>query len=84
MANDYRAERRIEGYFLQQTFGLGQRVYLTGAIRFDAASPFYDNINQDRNWQRYLKASGSYQLSEEKFWKDGRLVRHPRRRTGSC
>ncbi|MBO3269294.1 SusC/RagA family TonB-linked outer membrane protein [Hymenobacter defluvii] len=73
LANDYRAERRIEGYFLQQTFGLGQRLYLTGAIRFDAASPFYDNLNQDRNWQRYLKASGSYLLSEEKFWKEGRL-----------
>ncbi|MBC6609375.1 SusC/RagA family TonB-linked outer membrane protein [Hymenobacter sp. BT507] len=74
LANDFRAERRIEGYFLQQTLGLGQRLYLTGAIRYDAASPFYDNINQDRNWQRYLKASGSYLLSEEKFWKDSRLA----------
>jgi len=74
VASEYRGERRIEGYFLQETLGLGERLYLTGAIRVDAASPFYDNVNKDKNWQRYLKASGSYILSQEKFWREGRLA----------
>ncbi|QIL77830.1 SusC/RagA family TonB-linked outer membrane protein [Hymenobacter sp. HDW8] len=76
VASENRTERRIEGYFAQQTFGLGQRLYLTGAVRVDAASPFYDRLNDDANWQTYYKGSASYLLSEEGFWKNGALTNY--------
>jgi TonB-linked SusC/RagA family outer membrane protein len=76
VATENRTERRIEGYFAQQTFGLGQRLYLTGAVRVDAASPFYDRLNDDPNWQTYYKASASYLLSEEGFWKNGPMANY--------
>ncbi|WP_084447801.1 SusC/RagA family TonB-linked outer membrane protein [Hymenobacter roseosalivarius] len=74
VASDFRRERNIEGYYIQQTFGLGQRLFLTGALRVDASSQFYDQINDDANWQRFLKGSAAYVLSEESFWKNSPLA----------
>ncbi len=62
---DFRAERVIRGAFLQQTFGLFNKLFLTGAIRVDGASSF----GEDERSQFYPKASASYVISEEDFWK---------------
>ncbi len=62
-----RAERVIYGFFAQQTFGFRNRLFATVAGRFDASSVFGEN----ERWQFYPKASLSYLLSEEGFWKNG-------------
>ncbi|AMJ68266.1 SusC/RagA family TonB-linked outer membrane protein [Hymenobacter sp. PAMC 26628] len=67
--NDSRQERTFVGAFVQQTLGLGNRLFLTGALRVDAASVYGAN----NRTQYYPKASVAYVLSEEKFWKDGKL-----------
>ena len=64
--NESRSERSFWGGFLQQTFGLSGKLFLTGAIRLDGSSVFGKN---ERN-QFYPKASMSYLVSEEDFWKD--------------
>ncbi|WP_201783275.1 TonB-dependent receptor plug domain-containing protein [Hymenobacter sp. AT01-02] len=64
-----RQERVIRGAFVQQTFGLGNRLFLTGAARVDASSVF----GPSNRTQFYPKVSGSYVISEESFWKDGAL-----------
>lgn len=64
---DSRSERNIQGAFFQQTFNLSEKLFLTGAIRLDQASPFGEN----ERTQFYPKASFSYLLSEEPFWKEG-------------
>lgn len=69
--SEYRSTRVVEGIFGQQTFGFGDRLYLTAAGRLDASSVFGEN---DR-WQAYPKLSGSYVLSEEDFWGDSFLGR---------
>ncbi|WP_234988806.1 SusC/RagA family TonB-linked outer membrane protein [Hymenobacter daecheongensis] len=66
-----RSERTIRGAFVQQTFGLLNRFFLTGALRVDAASIYGSSVRT----QRYKKASLSYVLSEEEFWKNGSLNR---------
>ncbi|MGI4884751.1 MAG: SusC/RagA family TonB-linked outer membrane protein [Janthinobacterium lividum] len=66
---EFRQERTFVGAFVQQTLGLGNRLFLTGALRVDAAS-VYGVTNRT---QYYPKASVAYVLSEEKFWKDGKL-----------
>ncbi|NOX37775.1 MAG: TonB-dependent receptor [Calditrichaeota bacterium] len=63
---EFRGERVIYGFFAQQTFGLWDRIFATIAGRFDASSVFGEN----ERWQFYPKASLSYLLSEEKFWKE--------------
>ncbi|MCB0584239.1 MAG: SusC/RagA family TonB-linked outer membrane protein [Phaeodactylibacter sp.] len=63
---DSKSERNIQGAFFQQTFAFSEKLYLTGAIRVDQASPFGEN----ERTQSYPKASFSYLLSEEPYLKD--------------
>ncbi len=54
------------GFFGQQQAAFGNRLYLTGSLRFDASSTF----GKDERWQLYPKVSGSWVLSEEDFIKN--------------
>ena len=69
VATESRIERTILGGFLQQTFGISDKIYVTGAARVDASSVY----GKDNRWQFFPKVSGSYLISEEKFWKDSKL-----------
>ena len=53
------------GSFLQQSFSYKDKLYINGAVRIDGASTF----GEDERNQLYAKASLSYVLSEEDFWK---------------
>ncbi|MCB9353870.1 MAG: SusC/RagA family TonB-linked outer membrane protein [Lewinellaceae bacterium] len=63
------ARVRIWGYYLQETFGFKDRLFLTGAVRIDGASTF----GEDNRNVLYPKVSASYLLSNEPFWKSGNL-----------
>ncbi|HHH55221.1 MAG TPA: TonB-dependent receptor [Bacteroidetes bacterium] len=63
---DVTGERSIQGLYLQQTFGLWDKLFITGAVRWDQASPFGINSRT----QFYPKASVSYLLSDNDFWKN--------------
>ncbi len=54
------------GSFVQQSFGFMDKLYINGAARVDGASTF----GEDERNQIYAKASLSYILSEEEFWKN--------------
>ncbi|HYM95337.1 MAG TPA: SusC/RagA family TonB-linked outer membrane protein [Chitinophagaceae bacterium] len=62
---DDRSEISVSGAYIQQNFKYKNQLFITGAARLDGSSVFGEN---QRN-QVYLKASGSYILSESKFWK---------------
>ncbi len=66
---DSRSEVSYWGAFVQQTFGFYNRFFLTGALRSDGASVF----GPDERNQLYAKASGSYVLSEENFWRNSSI-----------
>lgn len=55
----------LSGYFLQQTFGLNNQLFLTLAGRIDGSSKF----SQEENTQFYPKASASWVVSDNDFWK---------------
>ncbi len=63
---DFVAERSFRGAFIQETLALFDRLFLTGAVRVDAASAF----GLSERTQIYPKASMSYLLSEENFWQN--------------
>lgn len=70
--SEARSEVVILGFFVQQTFGVDNRLFITGAGRVDASSVFGEN----ERWQFYPKATVSYLLSEESFWKKSALAEY--------
>jgi len=68
-AGEFRSERTIQGAFLQQTFGLWDKLFITGAGRIDASSVF----GEDERLQFFPKASASYVLSEDRYWQESGL-----------
>ncbi|MFD2247445.1 SusC/RagA family TonB-linked outer membrane protein [Pontibacter ruber] len=66
IAGESRSDINILGFFAQQTFGLGDRLFLTGAGRYDVSSVF----GAENRWQFYPKVSGSYLISNESFWQN--------------
>lgn len=62
------AEDRVQttnaGLFAQETFGLLDKLFLAGGVRFDGNSAFGNNFR----YQWYPKASVAYSVSQEAFW----------------
>ncbi len=54
------------GTFIQNEFSYEDRIFLTGAVRFDDNSAFGTEFNA----AIYPKASGSWVISEEDFWQN--------------
>ncbi|WPP53583.1 SusC/RagA family TonB-linked outer membrane protein [Catalinimonas niigatensis] len=59
-----RFETIVQGAFLQETIGILDKVFLTGAIRVDASNLFAE----EERTQFYPKVSGTYVISEEDFF----------------
>ncbi len=66
VAGESRVERSYWGKYIQQSFDIKDKLFVTGALRTDGSSVFGSN---NRNLI-YPKVSGSYVLSNEKFWND--------------
>ena len=62
---DERSEISVSGYYVQQNFKFKNVFFLSGAVRVDGSS-VYDKSQRN---QVYTKASGSYVISEQEFWK---------------
>ncbi|MGY6559154.1 MAG: SusC/RagA family TonB-linked outer membrane protein [Nitritalea sp.] len=65
-AIDARSDVSYYGAFVQQTFGIKEKLFVTGALRYDGASVF----GPEEKIQSYGKGSISYNLSEEGFFKE--------------
>jgi outer membrane receptor protein involved in Fe transport len=60
-------ESRSLGFFVQETVGINDRLYITGAVRADDNSSF----GEGTDILYYPKASASWVVSEEPFWNLG-------------
>ncbi|MBI3005444.1 MAG: SusC/RagA family TonB-linked outer membrane protein, partial [Ignavibacteriales bacterium] len=65
-ASESRQKRVIYGSFIQETVGYVDKLFITGGIRVDGASTF----GEDDRFQVFPKASLSYLISSEDWWKD--------------
>lgn len=65
-ASESKVETTTLGFFGQQQLTWKDRLYLTGALRWDASSTF----GPSERWQLYPKVSASYVLSEEPFFQN--------------
>ena len=66
---EFRSDINIMGAFAQQTFGILDKIYITGAARYDVSSVFGAKFRG----QFYPKVSGSYIISNESFWKNSEI-----------
>jgi hypothetical protein len=57
-------QNRSLGFYIQEEVSLNDRLFLTGAMRFDDNSSF----GTDAPAQQYPKLAGTWVLSEESFW----------------
>lgn len=65
-ATETRREEINAGVFFQETIGIKDRIFLTGALRIDGNSAFGNEFTS----QAYPKASIAYNISQEDFWPD--------------
>jgi len=63
VASEFTNESVVAGAYTEQTFGLKDRVFVTGAVRADGGSTFGRNFNT----AVYPKASLSWVISDERF-----------------
>ena len=63
-ATESRRDEVNAGIFVQQTVGLDDKIFLTGALRVDGNSAFGNEFTS----QTYPKASIAYNISQETFW----------------
>ena len=59
-----RVENRSLGFYVQEEINFADRIFLTGAIRFDDNSTF----GVDAPAQKYPKLSATWVVSDESFW----------------
>lgn len=59
-----RVKVRSGGFFLQEVFGLKDKLFLTGGVRWDGFSTFGSGFGL----AAYPKLSASYLISDESFW----------------
>jgi TonB-dependent starch-binding outer membrane protein SusC len=63
-ASQFISELRTIGGFVQERLGFRNRVFLTGALNWDASSAFGEN----ERWQFFPRVGASWVLHEEPFW----------------
>ncbi|MGH7460624.1 MAG: TonB-dependent receptor domain-containing protein [Longimicrobiales bacterium] len=63
-ASEGQVEAITTGFYGQQQVAWNNRLFLTGALRWDASSTF----GEAERWQLYPKVSGSWVVSEEPFF----------------
>ncbi len=63
-ADETFVENTTVGVYIQNQFDWDNRIFLTGAVRFDDNSAFGSDFNR----ATYPKVSGAWVLSEEDFW----------------
>ncbi|WP_461097532.1 SusC/RagA family TonB-linked outer membrane protein [Spirosoma luteolum] len=55
--------RRVEGYLSRVNYDYDQRYFLSGSIRRDGSSKFF----QDTRWGNFYSVSGAWRLDQERF-----------------
>lgn len=69
-ADEFQQEVFNGGFYLRERLGYGDRLFLTGGVRFDGNSSFGDEVGLEV----YPSIGLAYTISDESFWNVGTLV----------
>lgn len=64
------SEIRTLGGFVQQQFGVNDRLFVTGGVNLEASSAF----GADERWQAFPRVNASWLVHEQPFWREGALA----------
>lgn len=79
---DYEGNLVLLGLYGRAIFTIADKYILTGSVRRDASSRFYNGIDLKNNWGTFAAASGAWKIKNENFLKDSNVVSDLKLRAG--
>ena len=80
--NDYEGKLTLLGFYGRGIFTIANKYILTGSVRRDATSRFYNGIDLKNNWGTFYAASGAWKIKNESFLKDSSVFSDLKLRAG--
>lgn len=80
--NDYEGKLTLLGFYGRGIFTIANKYILTGSVRRDATSRFYNGVDLKNNWGTFFAASGAWKIKNETFLKSSNVVSDLKLRAG--
>lgn len=71
--NSYEGNLVLLSFYGRGIFTIADKYILTGSIRRDASSRFYDGVDLKNNWGTFAAVSGAWKIKSENFLKDSNV-----------
>lgn len=81
-SNRYESKLTLLGFYGRGIFTIANKYILTGSVRRDASSRFYNGIDLKNNWGTFMSASGAWKIKNENFLKDSKVFSDLKLRAG--
>ena len=80
--NDYEGKLTLLGFYGRGIFTIANKYILTGSVRRDATSRFYNGVDLKNNWGTFMAASGAWKIKNESFLKSSNVISDLKLRAG--
>ncbi|KIA83101.1 membrane protein [Kaistella solincola] len=81
-SNAYESNLVLLGFYGRGIFSIADKYILTGSVRRDASSRFYNGVDLKNNWGTFYAASGAWKIINEDFLKDSNVFSDLKLRAG--
>ena len=81
-SNRYEGKLTLLGFYGRGIFSIANKYILTGSVRRDATSRFYNGTDLKNNWGTFYAASGAWKIKNENFLKDSNVFSDLKLRAG--
>lgn len=81
-SRDYEGNLTLLGFYGRGIFTIADKYILTGSVRRDATSRFYNGVDLKNNWGTFVAVSGAWKIKNENFLKESNIVSDLKLRAG--
>ena len=81
-SNRYEGKLTLLGFYGRGIFSIANKYILTGSVRRDATSRFYNGTDLKNNWGTFYAASGAWKIKNESFLKNSSVFSDLKLRAG--
>lgn len=81
-SNAYEGKLTLLGFYGRGIFSIANKYILTGSVRRDATSRFYNGTDLKNNWGTFYAASGAWKIKNENFLKSSNVFSDLKLRAG--
>ena len=79
---DYEGNLVLLGFYGRGIFTIADKYILTGSVRRDGTSRFYNGVDLKNNWGTFAAVSGAWKMKNENFLKDSKVFSDLKLRAG--